>query len=89
MLKGTTKTLTIYNLPLGTACRDRYNSGFITFLNYGQDRPLNDTVITLAHELAHSFGSGHDEGEECGVDYIMSAFLNHTIKEEFSNCTVR
>jgi len=77
---------------IGTACRDRHNSGFITFLNYAVDRDFNDTVITLAHELAHSLGSLHDEDDDtqdCGEDFIMSSFLNHTINEEFSNCTVK
>ncbi len=26
-----------------------------------RSREMNETVVTLAHELAHSFGSKHDE----------------------------
>lgn len=51
----------------GTACYPfpatnvkSQNVGFITLLNYGQDRPLEDSRITFAHELAHNFGAKHD-----------------------------
>ena len=43
------------------------NSGFITLLNYQQSRPLNQSIITLAHELAHSLGAKHDDSEEVGM----------------------
>ena len=45
----------------GTLCRHRQNSGFITLLNYGQESSLNETTLTLAHELAHSLGAKHDD----------------------------
>jgi len=76
----------------GTLCRPTKNSGFVTFLNYQQARDLNDTVVTLAHEFAHSLGSDHDqqyEDEDCGTNYLMTSFLNHTIQNRFSNCSVR
>lgn len=77
---------------IGTACRKEKNSGFVTFLNYNQSREMNDTVVTLAHELAHSLGSKHDEDypdEECHSNYIMSSLLNDTVSLEFSNCSIK
>lgn len=79
-------------------CRREKNSGFITFLNYNLTRNINETVITLAHELGHSLGALHDNkvkevdggteecnsttSEECGCG---SGF----IMEGFSNGTTR
>jgi len=77
---------------IGTMCRHRKNSGFITLLNNDQDRPLNDSIITLAHELGHSLGANHDEevkDEDCGQNYIMAATMNDSLVEEFSACSVR
>jgi len=77
---------------IGTMCRHRQNSGFITLLNNGLDRPINDSIITLAHELGHSFGAQHDEDvkdEDCGRNYIMAATMNDSLVEEFSNCSAR
>ena len=45
-------------------CRPTQNSGFVTFLNYGQNRSEEDSVFTLAHELGHSLGAVHDEAVE-------------------------
>jgi len=77
---------------IGTLCRSRQNSGFITLLNNGLDRPINDSVITLAHELGHSLGAQHDEDvkdEDCGDNYIMAATMNDSLVEQFSNCSAR
>jgi len=77
---------------MGTLCRHRQNSGFITLLNNGQHRPLNDSIITLAHEMGHSLGSQHDEDvkdEDCGENYIMAATMNDSLIEQFSNCSAR
>eukprot|EP00092_Neocalanus_flemingeri_P013994 GFUD01015096.1.p1 GENE.GFUD01015096.1~~GFUD01015096.1.p1 ORF type:complete len:391 (-),score=85.89 GFUD01015096.1:380-1552(-) len=77
---------------IGTLCRRRQNSGFITLLNNNQDRPINDSIITLAHELGHSLGAQHDEDvkdEDCGRNYIMAGTMNDSLVEEFSNCSAR
>eukprot|EP00090_Calanus_glacialis_P032140 TRINITY_DN53321_c0_g1_i1.p1 TRINITY_DN53321_c0_g1~~TRINITY_DN53321_c0_g1_i1.p1 ORF type:complete len:389 (-),score=99.90 TRINITY_DN53321_c0_g1_i1:73-1239(-) len=77
---------------IGTMCRRRQNSGFITLLNNGLDRPVNDSIITLAHELGHSLGAQHDEDvkdEDCGQNYIMAATMNDSLVEEFSDCSAR
>jgi len=77
---------------IGTMCRHRQNSGFITLLNNGLDRSINDSIITLAHELGHSLGAQHDQDvkdEDCGENYIMAATMNDSLVEEFSNCSVR
>ena len=65
---------------VGGACRPAQNSGFISLLNHGQDTPLNQSVVTLAHELAHSLGAKHDDDEEvcrktpsAGVFIVVSA----------------
>ena len=52
---------------VGGACTPGDNSGFITLLNYQESRPLNQSIITLAHELAHSLGAKHDDSEEVGM----------------------
>jgi len=46
---------------VGTLCRKTKNTGFITLLNHGQEVSLNESTLTLAHELAHNFGAGHDD----------------------------
>jgi len=61
-------------------------------LNNGLDRPINDSIITLAHELGHSLGAQHDEevkDEDCGDNYIMAATMNDSLVEQFSNCSAR
>ena len=48
---------------LGTACRKTKNSGFVTLLNHGIDTSVNDSILTLAHELAHNLGALHDDDD--------------------------
>ncbi len=39
------------------------NSGFVTVVNHGAERSDETTALTFAHELGHSFGSGHDDDD--------------------------
>ena len=41
----------------GGICEDRLNTGIVTLLNYNQRVPTPVTVLTLAHEAGHNFGS--------------------------------
>ena len=41
----------------GGICEDRLNTGIVTILNYNQRVPTQVTVLTLAHEAGHNFGS--------------------------------
>ena len=43
-----------------------------------QERTLNETVVTFAHEVAHSFNASHDDDlvkdhPECDGSFIMSS----------------
>jgi len=78
---------------VGGACRASQNSGFITLLNYQQDRTLNQSILTLAHELAHSFGAKHDDGSEmedrdCVSDHLMTSSESESMTAKFSNCSL-
>jgi len=46
---------------VGTVCRPIQNSGFVTSLNHGLERSLEETVATYAHEVAHNFNANHDD----------------------------
>ena len=46
---------------VGRACSARHNSGFVSFINYEQDRDFDETSITLIHEVAHTWGANHDQ----------------------------
>ena len=56
-------------------------------LNYEQERTLEETVVTFAHEVGHNFNAQHDDeltesNPECGnVSFIMgSSFDPQTCK---------
>ena len=41
----------------GGICDRNLNTGIVTILNYRQRVPREVTVLTLAHEIGHNFGS--------------------------------
>ncbi|XP_069784523.1 disintegrin and metalloproteinase domain-containing protein 10 isoform X3 [Narcine bancroftii] len=87
----------------GGICSRTHNTGLITMQKYGAHIPLRMIHITLAHELGHSLGSPHDEGEECipqessdsqrnGGNYLMYPFASNGLEynnDKLSPCTVR
>jgi len=78
---------------VGTVCRKYQNSGFVTFENYGSERTLNETVVTFAHEVAHSFNASHDEDlDPCKNEtkFIMGGSYDPEVsdKPRFSECSI-
>ena len=51
----------------GGACTAGENAGFISLLNNQESHNLNQSVITLAHQLAHSLGAKQDDNEEVSI----------------------
>ena len=43
----------------------RYNTAFITFINHNMKSSKDNSIMTLAHEVAHVFGAPHDEDTSC------------------------
>jgi len=83
---------------VGTVCRPANNTGFVTMLNFHQARDLKESVITLAHEVAHNFNASHDDAfednSECyNQGFIMDELLNKTSSDhednlrKFSSCS--
>ncbi|XP_051893851.1 disintegrin and metalloproteinase domain-containing protein 10 isoform X7 [Pristis pectinata] len=84
-------------------CSRTHNTGLITLQKYGAHIPLKMIHITLAHELGHSLGSPHDEGEECvppessdsqgnGGNYLMFPFASDGLEynnDKLSPCTIQ
>ena len=46
----------------------RYNTAFITFLNHEVTSSKQNSIITLAHEVGHSFGAYHDQDTSCNSE---------------------
>ena len=44
------------------SCQKSGNTGFVTMLNFQQERDFDESVITFSHEVAHNFGASHDDG---------------------------
>ena len=73
-----------------------YNTVLITYLLKGKRRTDMDMLLTLAHEVGHSFGAFHDEeawctGSEEHGKFIMSHTTNSGYKAnnlKFSNCSL-
>lgn len=80
---------------IGTACSPSQNSGFITYLNYGDERSPDESGITAVHEFGHSWGAKHDEdlaetNPEClSEDFVMSSLLNRTLPAGLVGLTCR
>ena len=45
-----------------------FNTAFVTFLNHQIQAKKFDSVLTLAHELGHSFGALHDQDTACKIN---------------------
>ena len=43
----------------------RSNTAFITFINHNIKSSKDQSIMTLAHEVGHSFGAHHDEDTSC------------------------
>ena len=48
----------------GGACSAGDNTGFISLLHHQQSLPLNQSITTLAHQLATSLGANQDDSEK-------------------------
>ncbi|GFS17062.1 disintegrin and metalloproteinase domain-containing protein 10 [Elysia marginata] len=74
-----------------------YNSIVLTYLLDGKRRTEMEVLLTLAHEIGHSFGAPHDDetfcsGTEEHGDFIMSTTTNTGYKANnyrFSECSLR
>ncbi|RUS79376.1 hypothetical protein EGW08_012867, partial [Elysia chlorotica] len=74
-----------------------FNTVLLTYLLNGRRRTEIGTLLTLAHEVGHSFGAHHDEEPECtGTEehgnFIMNPMTNSGYKVnnfKFSNCSLR
>jgi len=74
------------------ACEDSFNTAFVTFLNHQIQAKKFDSVLTLAHELGHSFGALHDQDTACKINaeqYIMSASGTSDQDLKFSSCSLK
>ncbi|KAG7487946.1 hypothetical protein MATL_G00028840 [Megalops atlanticus] len=76
------------------------NTGLITLQNYGHYLSQRHVHLTFAHELGHSLGAPHDEGEDCGNlgstggkgRYLMFPHATNEVQEnndKFSPCSIK
>ncbi|XP_043946650.1 disintegrin and metalloproteinase domain-containing protein 10-like [Protopterus annectens] len=74
------------------------NTGLITLQKYGQYLPPKLVHLVLAHELGHSLGAAHDEGERCMPsdtslgNYLMYPYAsegNQPNNNKFSPCSIK
>jgi len=90
----------------GGICEDRVrlqvgerslNTAIVTFLNYGARQPRSVSVITVAHEFGHNFGSPHDPSTtQCSPGGQQGNFImfpratdgSATNNERFSPCSI-
>ncbi|GMT30815.1 hypothetical protein PFISCL1PPCAC_22112, partial [Pristionchus fissidentatus] len=69
------------------------NVGLVSFMTRGQTSPRSTWHLTLAHELGHHLGSGHDfdlearQKPECGYNGAqeLNSFQGHFIMHALSN----
>nr|QIV64944.1 MDC-6a [Crotalus atrox] len=71
---------------LGSMCNPKLSTGIVR-----DHSPMNLWVaVTMAHELGHNLGMGHD-GNRCHCSTpacVMSAVLSKQLSYEFSNCSL-
>jgi disintegrin and metalloproteinase domain-containing protein 10 len=83
----------------GGVCEPSLNTGIVTIINYNQRVPTVVTVLTLAHEAGHNFGSEHDPDDTAASvcspggndgNFIMYPFANSGTRRnnnDFSSCS--
>lgn len=77
-----------------------HNTGLITLQTFGYYLSPRHVQLTFAHELGHSLGAPHDEGNNCGnaeitkgkgwfLMYPQAASKVEENTDKFSNCSLR
>ena len=76
----------------GGVCTPTHNLGLISLVNNQQDIPLNQSTLTLARQIAHSFGVKQEDGDEdCGDEDLgsgLSGLSTNITGQQFSNCSL-
>ncbi|GMR53917.1 hypothetical protein PMAYCL1PPCAC_24112 [Pristionchus mayeri] len=79
-----------------SATQKSQNAGIVTYLNHGSPVLERISYLTLAHEIGHNFGTGHDEDGECmggdGGQYIMyyaATSGDEPNNRKFSDCSIK